>query len=270
MFNVKLAILSVLIGSFFLSSCDTSQKSVNPLILFKPTFNGAMINCSSTFTHSAKQWHYTQLQFFISDIQIQIQDGKWRTPKLTKSPHQSNNSVLLGEHCEHSNVLNNINWQVSLVKNTNVTNLNRIRFTLGLPFAVNHLNPLTQESPLNIPSMFWGWQKGHKFLRLEMMTADDNWIFHLGSVGCQASSPLRAPAQSCRYPNRYTFELPLTQDNNTVVLELAALLNTLELSAQTSCQSSPNNVSCLTLVNNLTGNDKNSIFRQAKKDNHHE
>ena len=36
-----------------------------------------------------------------------------------------------------------------------------------MPWQLNHQNPLTASSPLNISEMFWSWQLGHKFLRFD-------------------------------------------------------------------------------------------------------
>ena len=72
-----------------------------------------------------------------------------------------------------------------------------VEFQLGVPFAGNHGNPLRAEPPLDVPSMFWTWQSGHKFLRLDL---GDRWSFHLGSTGCMSASAVRAPSGQCRAP----------------------------------------------------------------------
>ena len=35
-----------------------------------------------------------------------------------------------------------------------------VRFTLGIPFALNHADVGALPSPLNVPTMFWSWQGG--------------------------------------------------------------------------------------------------------------
>lgn len=263
MFNLKNTAFSAVVVLLLLSSCDKPQNSLSAPITFKPVFNGKIINCNSQFLHSEQQWHYTQLQFFISDIQAKNNAGEWQNLPLKKSVFQSNNSVLLGEHCDESDTQkpNSTNWQLVLADNTNLNNFSHIRITLGLPFKVNHLNPLTQDSPLNIPSMFWSWQGGHKFLRLELLSASDHWLFHLGSVGCKAASPMRAPLQECLHPNRYTYEFALKKNTPMITLVLDKLLNHINLSEQTSCQSSQDNHNCQTLFENLKALNNESIFR---------
>lgn len=278
MLNLINITLTTVFALLLLSSCDTAQNSPSTHVYFKPMFNNKILNCYSPFMHSNQQWHYTQLQFFISGIQAKNYANVWQNLPLKTSAFQSNNSVLLGERCQDATAQgnlqtkthkpNNANWQIFFTENTNLNNYTHIRFTLGLPFEVNHLNPLIQDSPLNIPSMFWSWQGGHKFLRLELMSASDNWLFHLGSVGCAAASPMRAPLQECLQPNRYSYELALNKNNPMITFELAELLNNLTVSEQTSCQSSPESIACQTLFENLKAINNDGVFRLKKAAEH--
>ena len=43
-----------------------------------------------------------------------------------------------------------------------------VRFDLGLPFDVNHRDPTLQPSPLNLTRMFWNWNGGYKFVRIDL------------------------------------------------------------------------------------------------------
>ena len=98
--------------------------------------------------------------------------------------------------------------------------------------------------------MFWVWRSGHKFLRLEIASDNDNWIFHLGSTGCQSVSPVRAPDEPCMNPNQVQIETKLTP-SSTVVFDLSALLNGLSLTQETSCQSEPINEHCQLLFQRI-------------------
>ncbi|MBL4942666.1 MAG: metallo-mystery pair system four-Cys motif protein [Colwellia sp.] len=270
MFDIKQVILASYVGLFLLSGCDNDQKPIHlNEVIFHPTFNNQKLTCDSVISHSNNYWHYSQLQFFISIIELQDNTGTWQKASLLTSAYQTKNVALLGEYCQQPKVndqaISNTNWSLKFDKNTNLNKATHIRFTLGLPFAINHLNPLTQKSPLNIPSMFWVWQQGHKFLRIEMAAHNDNWLFHLGSVGCQALSPLRMPSQECRYPNRYIVELPLSKENANIVFDLANLLNQILITEQNSCQSSPQQDSCQRLFANLRKKNEHSVFQSVKQ-----
>ncbi|RYE41804.1 MAG: metallo-mystery pair system four-Cys motif protein, partial [Hyphomicrobiales bacterium] len=42
-----------------------------------------------------------------------------------------------------------------------------LRFTLGVPPHLNHVDPASVKAPLNATHMFWSWQSGYKSMRLD-------------------------------------------------------------------------------------------------------
>jgi|GEM_PF-3284110 uncharacterized repeat protein (TIGR04052 family) len=99
-----------------------------------------------------------------------------------------------------------------------------IRLTIGVPFELNHANPLTAAAPLDRGEMFWNWQSGHKFLRADLAVAGRDWSFHLGSTGCSSASALRPPAQPCAEPNEMRIELKGNPLRDVVRLQLSPLI----------------------------------------------
>src|SRR5262245_35234156 len=95
-----------------------------------------------------------------------------------------------------------------------------IRFTVGVPFELNHANPLTARAPLDRADMFWTWQSGHKFLRVDLATDAREWSFHLGSTGCSSASALRPPQRTCTQPNLLRVELTGDPRSATVRLRV--------------------------------------------------
>ena len=65
-----------------------------------------------------------------------------------------------------------------------------ITFTIGVPEALNHQNAATAEAPLNLSGLFWNWQGGYKFLRLDgkVPSTNSGFVMHLGSTGCTAGA----------------------------------------------------------------------------------
>lgn len=107
-----------------------------------------------------------------------------------------------------------------------------VEFELGVPFERNHANPLTAPPPLDVASMFWTWQTGYKFLRLDVGT---DWSFHLGSTGCIPESAVRPP-EACRWPNRATIRLPVAAAlDGVVVVDLDDLLAGLDTAVAENC-----------------------------------
>lgn len=107
-----------------------------------------------------------------------------------------------------------------------------VEFELGVPFERNHANPLGAPAPLNVPSMFWTWQSGYKFMRLNLGT---DWSFHLGSTGCVSASAVRPPG-SCAQPNMATIRLPAAAAfEGVVAVDLDALLAGIDIAAADNC-----------------------------------
>lgn len=108
-----------------------------------------------------------------------------------------------------------------------------VEFRLGVPFERNHGNPLTAPSPLNLPSMFWTWQSGYKFLRVDL---GNEWSFHLGSTGCVSASAVRPPVQACRRPNLARIRLPVRAAyGGSVLVDLDALHAEVDIAREGNC-----------------------------------
>ena len=118
--------------------------------------------------------------------------------------------------------------------------------------------------------MFWGWQGGHKFMRAELFSESDDWLFHLGSTGCKALSPVRAPKNECLYPNQVHISFPYNQQTKAIEFDLEVLIRGVELTRKNSCQSAVDEDSCKVLFRNLDmgANNKgiSKMFKAQKND----
>ena len=84
--------------------------------------------------------------------------------------------------------------------------------------------------------MFWAWQSGHKFLRLDLGNA---WSFHLGSTGCHSASAVRPPQRECLRPNLARIRLPApVAADGQVDVDLGALLAGVDPMLDASCMAS--------------------------------
>lgn len=137
-----------------------------------------------------------------------------------------------------------------------------LRFTLGVPFDLNHIDAATAPSPLNVGGMMWTWQTGHKFVRIDMANGlpepDNLWNIHLGSMGCSADASTAAPETECTHPNRPVITLDgFTPGSSVVVADLAALLDGVDITYDTpdspiGCMANPlDEVECPQLFPNL-------------------
>ncbi|NMO22864.1 metallo-mystery pair system four-Cys motif protein [Pyxidicoccus fallax] len=97
-----------------------------------------------------------------------------------------------------------------------------LEFKLGLPPERNHLNGPIEPAPLNAPQMWWSWQGGFKFVKLDVRSrTNELFYFHLGAAGCTGSV---AEGYTCGADNQVTVLLNgFNPDTNQVVLDIAGL-----------------------------------------------
>ncbi len=120
-----------------------------------------------------------------------------------------------------------------------------IRFVVGVPFELNHANPMTADAPLDDAAMHWHWRSGYKFLRAGIDHVDDGFWIHLGSAGCEGTVQ---NISSCRFPNRVTVQIDdFEPGRHRIAVDLKALTADTDLAdgAATDCSSSPAEASCV-------------------------
>lgn len=125
-----------------------------------------------------------------------------------------------------------------------------VRFTLGVPFELNHQNPATAAPPLDDTTMFWNWQGGYKFLRLDQATTGlgTGFFVHLGSTGCDGD-PVTGGVTTCANENRPTVSLDgFDPTSGAVIIDVASLLADNDLDADQGgapgCMSGPTDPEC--------------------------
>ncbi len=104
----------------------------------------------------------------------------------------------------------------------------RLEFKVGLPPDMNHLDGAVAPAPLNAPGMWWSWQGGYKFLRLDVRSqTHDSFYFHLGAAGCKGTV---AEGFTCTSDNQAAIVLTdFNPDSNQVVLDAAGLYSKLDV-----------------------------------------
>ncbi|MCW8092794.1 MbnP family copper-binding protein [Alteromonas sp. ASW11-130] len=212
--------------------------------------------CPYEIQLAGERWQIEYLGFYVSDPEVRI-DGKWQRLKFKESEWQTPDTALVKFHanCQGPNVTNT---RLRLDASKQLMKLSTaFRFTLGLPFAENHANPLTQPSPLNDSSMFWSWQDGHKFLRMDLrqkQNLDHTFSYHLGSIGCVSDSAVRPPEKACTFSNRVNVILRMTQLDYDLALEVSLphLIMQTDLVESNGCKfESPDSGVCGRLMKNL-------------------
>jgi len=202
------------------------------------------------------KWQLDYFAFYLSEPELRI-DGKWQPVKFTQTEWQTPSTALLQFHSLCSNP-DDANTKITLDVSEKLLKLaTNLRFSMGLPFDVNHANPLAQPAPLNYPAMSYNMQNGHRFMRLDLSNTSDNnqrWSYHLGSAGCESAGPDVAPEKSCTFTNRVEFILPMTQLDTDLDLALSVsnIVSQVFIADSADCKfESPEKRPCKQLLRNL-------------------
>lgn len=143
-----------------------------------------------------------------------------------------------------------------------------ITFGIGVPFARNHENQATAPSPLNISGLFWSWQSGYKFARIDGFTEGlpQGYNLHLGATGCQGEV---GEVTGCDNENRPEVRLEGWTPGEGLVLDLGALLGEAALDAdlggQPGCMSNPMDMDCPPIFKALGLSDATQSFVRVDK-----
>lgn len=182
------------------------------------------------------------LRFYVSDLAAIDPQGRAAPVRLDANAWQNDRTALvaLGGNTENRVVSGRVEDG----------RFGAIEFLLGVPFERNHGNPLAAPPPLNVPSMFWTWQSGYKFVRLDI---GNDWSFHLGSTGCVSASAVRPPGEPCRQPNgariRLVNDAPVV---GTIAVDLDALLAHIDTTVEENCMAAyADHEACRRLLTNL-------------------
>lgn len=270
-------IAATLIAICFGASLEAQQKSPVPVtVRFAAVINGKPFACGQTYENvglTKVTVTPQDLHFFVTDVELLRKDGDAVALALDQDGiWQYKNVVLLDfedgtGYCRNGNSATH--QGVSGVAPSGEAEYVGLRFTLGVPFDLDHLDTVSAPSPLNMTAMFWTWQSGYKLMRAEVATLrqrsatapiansksgrsgeSNGFPVHLGSTGCRAASNTSAPAQECGHPNRVVVPFPEFKiSSDIVVFDLGKLLEDVDLAKNApnsapGCMSSPDDPDC--------------------------
>lgn len=110
-----------------------------------------------------------------------------------------------------------------------------LRFTLGVPAALNHQDPLGLGAPFQSGGMQWNWLTGFKFLALEYRSGESSGLLHIGSTACTGGGPQEV---TCRKSNRAEVFFPDFEPGvSRIAADLGAVFAKSDLSVDQICHS---------------------------------
>lgn len=201
----------------------------------------------------------TEMRFFVSAVELVAADGSTAPLALDVDGLWQSERVALLDFENGSGPCVNGNAPTREVVTGSVPagDYVGLRFQVGVPFEDNHLDLTTQPSPLSLSRMFWAWNSGYKFMRVDLRVGDGGWMIHLGSTNCTPRESATAKPDRCEHPNRPTIALErFDPTRDVVVFDLAALLADADVTRNTEgtaggCMSSQEDPECAPLFSSL-------------------
>lgn len=241
------------------ASTEEPIMATDKVINFKAVVGDEPYICGQTYAGigtSASDFTFKDFRVYISDIDVTLSDGSTQALSVLEDGIWQHDGVTLldfGHGCDGTSD-NPVNTKIEgSLQLTQSQSIRQVCFDVGVPFNINHENNTLQASPLNVSGMYWAWQSGHKFFRLDGSTHAGGFNVHLGSTGCDTTNKTEAPTAECINPNRPRVCLDIDPSTQTILVDAKALLQDSNVSLNTpktapGCMSGNNDPECQNII----------------------
>ncbi|MGD9904857.1 MAG: MbnP family copper-binding protein [Vicinamibacterales bacterium] len=248
-----------------LAAAPAAAQTPQPVaIRFAATAGGAAAGCGAALSSigtTQSTVTIVDFRFFVSKLRLVTADGRETPVALTQDGLWQVDDVALVDFEDATGACANGTPETRSVVEGTVPagDYTGLRFEIGLPFDKNHADVTLAPSPLNLSRMFWNWNGGYKFMRLDIRSTGQprGWLMHLGSTGCTPTGSMSTPAVSCAHRNVVTVDLPsFVAARDVVEMDVAALFATTNVDVNTDktalgCMSGPTDPECAGLFGQL-------------------
>ena len=240
-----------------LASCGGDDAEPLHSIQFAALAGTESVTCGGTYTGlgaSNAELTVQDFRFYVHDVRLIAGDGTETPLELENDGLWQNGEVALLDFENGCGDMGNPQLRTVIEGRAPSGEYTGIRFRLGVPESLNHQNPVEAAPPLSLTELFWSWNGGYKFVRVEGSSPTfEGWRLHLGSTRCEGDMVGNA---TCADANRPEVALdgfdPL---NGTVIADLAGLVagSSLDNTAETApgCMSAPTDPDCAPIFRNL-------------------
>ncbi|HSP81034.1 MAG TPA: MbnP family copper-binding protein [Myxococcaceae bacterium] len=251
-----LALTAAATTTLLLSACGGQDEPLNLTIPFKARVGLEPFACGQTYTGlgtTLTTYQPKDLRLYVHAVRLVDKDGKEVPVALEEDGAWQGDGVALLDFEDKTGLCANGTEETRdiIVGKVPRGSYTALRFTVGVPFEKNHLAKETAKAPLGVSTLYWSWQGGYKFIRLDGATEGlpNGHAFHLGSTLCETSAPNVVSA--CANSNRFDVEISGfdPEQPSAVVLDVAALLAGSNLDANqpdtpAGCMAAPTDGDC--------------------------
>jgi uncharacterized repeat protein (TIGR04052 family) len=258
------------------TACDSSSGELEVEIPFAAWVGSQPLACGTTYPNIGT----TQSTFTIKDFKMYVsdvalvsragaevpltltQDGIWQRDRVALLDFENDSG-----DCDTGSAETNLSVRGTAPDG----DYEGLRFTVGLPSELNHLDAATAAAPLNAPGMWWTWKGGYKYIRLDVKSrGNSTYFFHLGADQCDGDS---TTGYTCASGNTPRISLDAFEpDASKVRFDVATLWAEVDLDRQIDmqtdfiqgCMSSATDPECPTVMSRIglspSGGTAQSVF----------
>jgi len=257
-------LLSVALGALLLTACDDDPvappEPIDLTLDFVAEVNGAAFACGQSYAGigtAGTEITPVDFRLYVHDVTLVDANGGETPVELDQDGvWQHENLALLDFENGSGPCVNG-----TAATNTSVRGVadggdyTAVKFTLGVPFELNHIDQTTAPAPLDLSAMFWSWNGGYKFARIDHTSAarPTGWNVHLGSTGCTPGGGPTVVPTTCANENRIEVTLDMDPETGVVVADYGALLAAADVSVNVAgapgCMSFPGDPDCPPVMN---------------------
>lgn len=276
--NLLTAFIFTICGVFAVNA-QTQPITIN----FAAVVGDKAFDCRETYEGigtTKSKMSVTDFKIYVQDVRLVDKKGKETPVSLTNDgKFQAEKVAMLDFENGEGNCTNGTKELNTAIRGTVAKGkYSGVKFVIGVPTEVNHLDGTLQASPLNITRMMWSWQIGYKFARIDTKTTGrpNGYVLHLGSTNCETDPNGKT---TCKYNNRPEFSFAkfdlakdvIKVDLKTLFADVNVDVNKEKTSA--GCMSFPGDDDCIGIFKSLglkfetEGNQlsTNQTFMRAEK-----
>lgn len=249
-------LLNALLLAALLSGCGADREVT---VRFDALVGDAPARCGDTYDGvgtTGTTLTMGDLRFYVHDVRFLTADGGEVPMTLDEASDFQDGAVALLDFEDKSDTFCSMGTEAT---NTALVGtvpdgveIIGVRFTLGVPRDRNHEDVTFAPAPLNQGSMYWGWNGGYKFFRLDGATTGlaEGFFVHLGDTACEGDG--RGNITGCAQDNRAEITLMgFDPDTQSVAVDVGALLSENDMDANgggpPGCMSGFDDPDCATM-----------------------
>ncbi|MEO0521163.1 MAG: MbnP family copper-binding protein [Cyanobacteria bacterium P01_A01_bin.116] len=171
----------------FFPSADTTANAVESQrvsIQFEGAVGSEPFACGETYRVGTEDSAITPLDFRLYVSEVALIDAAGNTVPVVLEQDglwQHQNVALLDFEDKTGSCANGTpETRAEVVGAVPAGDYSGLKFTLGVPFALNHIDSTLAPSPLNLTSLWWNWNFGYKFARVDMEPVNETAMAETG------------------------------------------------------------------------------------------